>query len=463
MICWTLGITEHHNAVDNVLALINLALLTGHVGRWGSGLNPLRGQNNVQGGGDMGALPDRLPGLPARRERRGAGEVRAGLGRARAAASAAGTCRRCSRRWSAASCARSTSSARTRCSPRPTSITPQHLLESLDCLIVQDMFLTATAEMADVVLPAAAGVVRVRRHGHHQRAPGAARAQGARRARRGRATTWRSSSTSRARSGTTGASRSAETHLERAARAVARARRHELRAARELDGLQWPCYDEQHPGELFLHSRLWERPVLGPRVRLRPGRARSAGRQARRRVSRSGSPPAAGWTNTTPACRPSAYASPLRRGETPRHLAGGRRAATACARARSSASARGAASVEVPVRIDDGLRPGLTFMTLHFQDDVATNLLTIDATDPKSGTAEFKAAAIRIERLERPWTCIPGEPTEERPPSIGPRTAERWAGGAPRMRRGCRRGGWRASGATCSCPRSTPCRRASAG
>ena len=55
-ICWTLGITEHHNAVDNVLALINLALVTGHVGHYGSALNPLRGQNNVQGGGDMGAL-----------------------------------------------------------------------------------------------------------------------------------------------------------------------------------------------------------------------------------------------------------------------------------------------------------------------------------------------------------------------------------------------------------------------
>jgi len=61
-LCWTLGITEHHNAVDNVLALINLALLTGHVGRWGSGVVPLRGQNNVQGGGDMGALPNKLPG-----------------------------------------------------------------------------------------------------------------------------------------------------------------------------------------------------------------------------------------------------------------------------------------------------------------------------------------------------------------------------------------------------------------
>ena len=51
------------------------------------------------------------------------------------------------------------------------------------------------------------------------------------------------------------------------------------------------------------------------------------------------------------------------------------------------------------MRVDPGLRPGLAFMTFHFQDEVATNLLTIDATDPKSGTAEFKATAIRIETL----------------------------------------------------------------
>jgi anaerobic selenocysteine-containing dehydrogenase len=56
--------------------------------------------------------------------------------------------------------------------------------------------------------------------------------------------------------------------------------------------------------------------------------------------------------------------------------------------------------VVAPVHIDSGLRPGLTFMTLHFPDDVATNHLTIDATDPKSGTAEFKAAAVRLEPVE---------------------------------------------------------------
>jgi formate dehydrogenase major subunit len=59
-------------------------------------------------------------------------------------------------------------------------------------------------------------------------------------------------------------------------------------------------------------------------------------------------------------------------------------------------------SLDVPVRYDTTLRPGLAFMTLHFQDDVATNLLTIDATDPKSGTAEFKATAIRIEKAGKP-------------------------------------------------------------
>jgi formate dehydrogenase major subunit len=97
----------------------------------------------------------------------------------------------------------------------------------------------------------------------------------------------------------------------------------------------------------------------------------------------------------------SGYTSPLRRGESldisPEDaerfgLADGERVRVV--------SRRGA--VETPIRIDRSLRPGLTFMTLHFQDEVATNILTIDATDPKSGTAEFKATAIRIEKLEAP-------------------------------------------------------------
>ena len=57
-------------------------------------------------------------------------------------------------------------------------------------------------------------------------------------------------------------------------------------------------------------------------------------------------------------------------------------------------------SIEAPAAYDDTLRPGLAFMNLHFPELVDTNILTIDATDPKSGTAEFKATAIRIEKLE---------------------------------------------------------------
>jgi formate dehydrogenase alpha subunit len=61
-IYWALGIPEHSHGTDNAMTLIHLALLTGHIGRTGTGLNPLRGQNNVQGASDSGAMPWHYPG-----------------------------------------------------------------------------------------------------------------------------------------------------------------------------------------------------------------------------------------------------------------------------------------------------------------------------------------------------------------------------------------------------------------
>ena len=61
-IYWALGIPEHSHGTDNAMSLIHLALLTGHIGRRGTGLNPLRGQNNVQGASDSGAVPWHYPG-----------------------------------------------------------------------------------------------------------------------------------------------------------------------------------------------------------------------------------------------------------------------------------------------------------------------------------------------------------------------------------------------------------------
>ena len=92
MICWTLG---HHRAPQRgrqrPRADQPRAADAATSGRWGSGLNPLRGQNNVQGGGDMGALPDRLPGFQHVENDALRARVRRGMGRARSRRSAAGT------------------------------------------------------------------------------------------------------------------------------------------------------------------------------------------------------------------------------------------------------------------------------------------------------------------------------------------------------------------------------------
>jgi formate dehydrogenase major subunit len=66
-------------------------------------------------------------------------------------------------------------------------------------------------------------------------------------------------------------------------------------------------------------------------------------------------------------------------------------------------------SVNAPVHVDQTLRKGLAFMTLHFPEQVETNILTLDAWDPKSGTAEFKATAIRVEKADAADDSAPAE------------------------------------------------------
>ena len=163
-------------------------------------------------------------------------------------------------------------------------------------------------------------------------------------------------------------------------------------------GLQWPCYDENHPGELFLHSRLWEDPLPGNRVPFVPvehdppvdklSEEYPIRLTTGRRLDSYNTGRPDGGLHVAAASRRVA-----------RHLAGGRGRLRAGRRRGRAHHARVAARSTSPIRIDESLRPGLTFMTMHFQDEVAVNLLTIDATDPKSGTAEFKATAIRIDRL----------------------------------------------------------------
>src|SRR5947199_1673044 len=153
-ICWTLGITEHHNAVDNVLALINLGLLCGHVGRYGSGLNPLRGQNDDQGGGDMGAIPNKPPGFQEILD----DGIRAKFEAAWGSTIPAQHGLHLSGMFEAMEHGELRAVYVVGENPAQGEADQQRaerLLSGLDHLVVQDLFLTRTAELADVVLPAA--------------------------------------------------------------------------------------------------------------------------------------------------------------------------------------------------------------------------------------------------------------------------------------------------------------------
>lgn len=401
-LCWTLGITEHHNGTDNVRALINLSLLTGHVGRYGSGLQPLRGQNNVQGGGDMGAIPNRLPGFQdvldpgARRKFEAAWDTviqpRHGLNLTEMfEAMEEGSLKAVYRIGENPAQSEADSEQAIR------------RLRALDFLVVQDIFLTRTAELADVVLPATAA--------------------------------WAE---------TDGTTTNSERRVQRVRKAVrppgearedigilcelagllghdweyadARAVWDELRSLSPdhhgmtyerldaLQGIQWPCPDEGRLEPTYLHGRLWETDparcgVLAPfglvehdppvdltdetyPIRLTTGRRLDSYNTGVQSVS---------------------YPSPLRRGEyvelCPEDA---ERYGVVVGEEVRVSSRRGA--VTAPVWVDPGLRPGLALMTTHFPDEVDTNQLTIEANCPIAGTAEFKASAIRVDKLTAPAT-----------------------------------------------------------
>jgi formate dehydrogenase major subunit len=398
VICWTLGITEHHNAVDNVLALIDLGLLTGHVGRYGSGLNPLRGQNNVQGGGDMGAIPNKLPGFQDIETDSAARQKFEALWEApippKYGWHLSGMFDAMDRgELTAAYCI-----GENPASSEADGHRARRLLEGLDTLIVQDLFMTKTGELADVILPSSSSALesegtvtnserRVQRVRKALEPPGNAMddiwiiAQLAKRLGRD----W---------GDLTSADAWEELRLLSPMHAGMSWKRLE-----ELGGIQWPCPSEDHPGTPFLHGRLWEE---DPHRRGRPAPFSVVVHE----------PPVDELTEEFPlrlttgrrldsyntGVQTRAYASPMRRGETidlsPEDA--GRLGVEEGEVVRVT-SRRG--SVDVPARVDRGLRPGLVFMTPHFPEQVETNVLTIDATDPKSGTAEFKASAVRIDRL----------------------------------------------------------------
>jgi formate dehydrogenase major subunit len=394
-LCWTLGITEHHNAVDNVFALINLSLLVGGVGRHGAGLQPLRGQNNVQGGGDMGAIPNKLPGGQDVEDDAARATFEAAWGAsipARSGLTLTGMFEAMEHGELRAAYVVGENPAQSEADKQRAV----RLLQGLDHLVVQDLFLTRTAELADVVLPGSAGWAesegtvtsserRVQRVRKALDPPGEARDDIAIVYELGR------------RLGhDLGSPNAEDVWNELRALSPMHAGMSYARLE-ELGGIQWPCWDEEHPGEQFLHARLWE-PVVEDRAPFTAVRH---------------SPPVDALDGDFPlrlttgrrlesfntGVQSGRFRSPLHVGGEALRVSpadGERYGLVDGGRARVT-SRRG--SVEAPVAFDATLRPGLAFMNLHFPDLVDTNVLTIDATDPVAGTAEFKATAIRVEAL----------------------------------------------------------------
>lgn len=388
MIVYAMGITQHSHGVDNVRAISNLALLTGNLGRPGTGINPLRGQNNVQGACDMGALPDVYSGYqrvadPAAREKFSNSWGRKlpttpGLMSTHALeTAAAGNVR-----------------GMLILGENPLlSDANQGLvrtaLETLDFLAVIDIFPTETAQLADVVLPAACYAEkdgtftsterRVQQGRKAVEPPGEAKAD------------WQILCDLLRRRGLpadyTGP---AEIMAEIAALTPSYAGINYQRL--QGNGLQWPCPDSDHPGTPILHLGKCTRgkghfsPVdYRPPKELpdehfplllntgRTGFHWHTGSMTRRShlLDREEKSAFAEINPTDAAKHQLTERQPVR-----------------------ISSRRG--SILCTARLTDKVPPGQIFIPFHFAEGAA-NALTNNALDPESGIPEFKVCAVRIE------------------------------------------------------------------
>jgi formate dehydrogenase major subunit len=365
------------------------------VGRWGCGANPLRGQNNVQGGGDMGAIPNKFPGFqeitdPAIRKR---------FERYWRVKLPAEPGWHLTQMLHAMARGDLTSLYVIGENPAQSDADGHHVEQSLmglDHLVVQEIVMTRTAELAHVVLPSAAtwcegeGTVtnsdrRIQRCHKASEPPEGARDE-----------LWIISQIAKRLGHDWGTPTAEDVWNEMRKVAPDFAGGMSYARLEKLGGIQWPCPHESHPGTPFLHARLWERGEKRGRaapftVVLHEGPVELPDAEyplllttGRRLESYNTGVQTAG------------YDSPLHWGEmldiSPEDAA---RLGIADNESVRISSRRG--SVLAPAHIDRSLRPGMVFMTLHFPDDVPTNLLTLDVSDPLSGTAEFKACAVRVE------------------------------------------------------------------
>lgn len=387
-IYYTLGITEHVNGTQNVLGLANLALMTGHIGKPSSGVNPLRGQNNVQGACDMGALPDVFPGYQkvAVPENRRKFEEAWGVPISEEPG------------WTLTDMIEAAHDGQLKglfvmgedpvLSEAHSSFV-REAFGKLDLLVVQDIFLSATAKFADVVFPASCFAEkdgtftnterRVQRVRKAVEPPGEARED------------WKILCELSDRLGYPMPYTSPEEVWEEVAR-LSPSMAGISYPRIERAGLQWPCPSPDHPGTRYLHAERFtrglgkfhavehrephERPSPDFPWLLSTGRTLyhyNAGTMTRR---------VSGIDETSPDCFVEIHPKDLDR------LGAENGQLLRVSTRRGSVLAKAWATRKV--------RPGRIWMPFHFAE-AAANELTVDAYDTVTRTAEYKVAAANVE------------------------------------------------------------------
>lgn len=386
-IFYTLGITEHTTGTANVMNLANLAMITGHIGRSCAGINPLRGQNNVQGACDMGALPNTLPDYQGYTK-----ESVAKFSRAWNVELSDAVGLTIPEMFDAARAGSLKAMYVMGEDPVLTDPDANHVRESLanlDFLVVQDLFMTETATYADVFLPAALYAEkdgtftnterRVQRVRKAIDAPGECRLD------------WEIISDIAQRMGYPMAYTSAEDIFDEI-RSLMPSHAGITYARIAENGLQWPCPTPEHPGTQFLHK---DRFVRGK------GRMIPVAYEA-----------PAEWPDEE-------YPMLLTTGRMLYHYNIGSRHSknldqlcpyelaqinpddaerlgiSADDQVRVT-SRRG--SIVTNVEITEKVYPGLMFMTFHYKES-PVNELTNSAFDPVAKTGEYKISAVKVERI----------------------------------------------------------------
>ncbi len=402
MIAYTLGITEHVHGVNNVFDIANLALLTGHIGKPGNGIMPLRGQNNVQGAGDMGALPNMLTGgLPLYDETvRKRFEERWGV---RLNPHVGDTQTRTFQRIEEGTVKAVYIIGENPIQADVYKSHTRHLFEQLELLVVQDIFMHETAELAHVVLPARSWAESEGTFINTERR--VQRVRKAVEAAPGTREDWEILCDLSTRLGYP----MHYTHAEEIWNEI-RSLVPEMYGGMSYErldregGLQYPCPTEDHPGTGYLHERFHQETFTGMKGKFVPVDYLPPPEPADEEypfILTTGRRYEQYNTHT----QTRHYASGVKLKQTEErldiHPEDASRLGIQDGDLVQVSSRRG--SVRVKAQITEKSAPGLLFMSFHWRE-VPTNQLTLNEYDPISGTAQYKACAVKVEKVSETAT-----------------------------------------------------------